>query len=84
MDNLNTHRNPFVLDLIIGAGHHYVFRAPYYPVDGPIEYVFDTIENELNSRMHRIFNLEDVGEATMEIINSIDNFVPYFHHVGFQ
>ena len=37
MDNLNTHKNPMVLNLITGEGHHYLFRAPYWSVDGPIE-----------------------------------------------
>ena len=84
MDNLSAHKHPIVLNLIHTAGHRYVFRAPYHPVDGPIEYVFDTIETEISTRMHEIFDLEDLRDATFEIINSIDNFVPYFEHVAFR
>jgi transposase len=32
-----------------GAGHRYLFRAPYWSVDGPIEYVFNTIHTHLLS-----------------------------------
>jgi len=37
MDNLNTHKHPMVLGLITGGGHRYLFRAPYWSVDGPME-----------------------------------------------
>eukprot|EP00536_Pseudo-nitzschia_multiseries_P006690 jgi/Psemu1/15854/gm1.15854_g len=48
MDNLLAHHNPLTLDAIIDAGHRFVFRAPYYPVNGSIEYVFNTIEMALS------------------------------------
>ena len=44
MDNLWSHRNQQMSAIIIGAGHRIVFCAPYYPVDGPIEYVFNTVQ----------------------------------------
>jgi hypothetical protein len=54
MDNLNIHHNPLVLHLIRQRGHRVVFRAPYRPQDGPIEYVFNTIETGLTAAMHAI------------------------------
>jgi transposase len=39
MDNLLTHRNAAIAQLIMSRGHLVIFRAPYYPVDGAIEYV---------------------------------------------
>eukprot|EP00536_Pseudo-nitzschia_multiseries_P008717 jgi/Psemu1/21206/gm1.21206_g len=48
MDNLLAHHNPLTLDAIANAEHRFVFRAPYYPVNGPIEYVFNTIEMALS------------------------------------
>ena len=45
MDNLNAHTNPTIFAMIINSGHRILFRAPYYPVDGPIEYIFNTIQN---------------------------------------
>jgi len=74
MDNLAAHKHPFVLQLILTSGHRYAFSAPYYPVDGPIEYVFDTIENGLSACMHEIFDLDGLQEATIETINSIETF----------
>ncbi|KAL7525153.1 LOW QUALITY PROTEIN: hypothetical protein ACHAXR_000880, partial [Thalassiosira sp. AJA248-18] len=46
MDNLSSHHNIQMALLIFNAGHRLVFRAPYYPIDGPIEYVFNPIQNE--------------------------------------
>ncbi len=47
MDNLNVHHHPMLLNLITSRGHQYLFRAPYWSVDGPIEYVFNTIHTHL-------------------------------------
>jgi len=44
MDNLNIHANHAVTNLNFNAGHRIVFRAPYYPVDGAIEYIFNVIQ----------------------------------------
>lgn len=41
MDNLNSHHHPAVLALILQYGHLLSFRAPYWAVDGAIEYVFN-------------------------------------------
>jgi transposase len=48
MDNLLAHHHDATLNAILNAGHRFVFRAPYWPVDGPIEYVFNTIEMALD------------------------------------
>ena len=39
MDNLNIHHSQMLLQLIEDRGHRYLFRAPYWSVDGPMEYV---------------------------------------------
>jgi hypothetical protein len=49
MDNLNTHRNPIIFHAILSRGHKVVFRAPYYAVDGAIEYVFNTLHTLVES-----------------------------------
>ena len=43
MDSLNSHTNPLITNAILNAGHRYVFRDPYWPVDGAVEYVFNAI-----------------------------------------
>ncbi len=85
MDNLAAHRNPAVHAMIVAAGHRLVFRAPYYPVDGPIEYVFNSIQNILCVlHMREIRDIEGLRIRIEEVIGSIDNFSNYFAHVGFQ
>ena len=47
-DNLTSHKNPLIAMLINNHGHHLVFRAPYNPWDGPIEYFFNYVQLELS------------------------------------
>ena len=54
MDNLNSHKNAAVVALIHGHGHGVVYRAPYYAVDGAIEYFFNTLQTMLRSDLHEI------------------------------
>ena len=84
MDNLTAHHHPFVVQLILIRGHIVVFRAPFYPVDGPIEYVFNTLQCTLTHRMHDIRNYEHLNNQLVAIIRSIDDFVEYFENVGFM
>lgn len=57
-DNLNVHRNPAVVQEILTHGHRLVFRAPYYAVDGAIEYVFNTIHIGLLSYYNKISTMK--------------------------
>ena len=83
MDNLAAHKNAAVAALIHGHGHRLVFRAPYYPMDGPIEYAFNTLQGLLRSNMHNIHDapslLNEIGNA----IGAMDDFEPYFLNCGF-
>ena len=83
-DNLSAHKHPLVLQLIVGSGHRYALRAPYYPVDGPIEYVFNVVQNYLRIRMYEIHNDEDLVRMIHEGVNSIPSFLPFFRNVGFN
>lgn len=85
MDNLAAHRNPEVHVLILGSGHRLLYRAPYYPVDGPIEYVFNTIQNLLCVLyMREIIDIETLRIRFEQVVGSMDDFSNYFAHVGFQ
>lgn len=84
MDNLNAHTSPTVWALIVGSGHRLVFRAPYYPVDGPIEYVFNTLQNILCVFMREITDMESLRVKVEDVIALFGNFWHYFEHVGFQ
>ena len=83
-DNLTAHKHPVVLQMILNAGHRFALRAPYYPVDGPIEYVFNVSAGKLIRDMHRIRNNQDLVEHMMAAINSFPDFVGFFHGVGFR
>ena len=54
MDNLNSHINGAVVGLIHLYGHGVVFRAPYWPVDGAIEFIFNTIQSLMRGRAYEL------------------------------
>ena len=83
MDNLNSHTNHAVQALIFNAGHRIVFRAPYYPVDGAIEYIFNVIECALCIRLRDIHTTAEYIDNLREIIRNLPEFSPFFRHVGF-
>ena len=83
MDNLNTHKNPMVLNLITGEGHRYLFRAPYWSVDGLIEYVFNTIHTHLLSFFTQIHDLDQLENCLIEIIGDMGGFERYFSTLVF-
>jgi hypothetical protein len=72
-----------VLNLITGEGHRYLFRAPYWSVDGPIEYVFNTIYTHLLSFFTLIHDLDQLENCLIEIIGDMVGFERYFFQVGF-
>ena len=82
MDNLNTHKNPMVLNLIPGEGHRYLFRAPYWSVNGPIEYIFNTIHTHRLSFFTQIHDLDQLENC--KIIGDMGSFERYFFRVGFH
>ena len=84
MDNLNIHHNPAISMLLHARGHNVVYRAPYCPIDGPIEYVFNTLEAALVGKMHEIQTAADVVRVIREGIRNITTFSGYFQHVGYR
>jgi hypothetical protein len=84
MDNLNSHRNVAVITLIHTYGHGVVFRAPYWAVDGSIEFVFNTIQTLLRSKLSEINNDNDLLQAIHQTIQGKVDFGPYFRKVGFN
>jgi len=84
MDNLISHHNPLTLTEILASGHRFFFRAPYWPVDGPIEYVFNTIEMALSYRMYEIRTVDDMETHLRGIIRGFPDFVNYFTNVGYR
>ena len=83
MDNLNSHRNPAVIAAIHNAGHGVVYRAPYWAVDGAIEYVFNSLLTLIRAKMYVIHTSEDLVASIYEAVQSISTFREYFINVGF-
>jgi hypothetical protein len=50
-DNLKSHFSDALINEIYLAGHSIVPRPAYYPVDGPIEYVFNQVESAKSSSL---------------------------------
>ena len=83
MDNLTSHHSAIIRQMITDAGHRIVFRAPYYPVDGPIEFVFNHVEEQLTGYQYLIENGEDLRDAVIAIVTRIQHFQEYFIHCGY-
>ena len=83
MDNLNSHKNVGVIALIHLYGHGVVYRAPYWPVDGAIEFIFNTLQTLMRSRSYLITTDNDLIAAIYECIQTIHSFSAYFENVGF-
>lgn len=84
MDNLSSHHSAAVAALIHLHGHRLAFRAPYYPIDGPIEYVFNTIQCRLRNRLAKIRSHQDLIDELGNAIFLMNDFQPYFRHCGFN
>merc|ERR1712129_491320 len=74
MDNLNSHRNPAVIALIYQYGHRVCFRAPYWAVDGPIEYVFNSLQSLIRQRLYSVTDGPSMIAAINHLVAGIDNF----------
>ena len=85
MDNLSSHHNVQMTLLIFMAGHRLVFRAPYYPIDGPIEieYVFNIIQGTLRINMASIKDGPSLVAKVIAAIGNIQTFEPYFINCGY-
>ena len=83
MDNINIHHNSMIIILITDRGHQYIFWSPYWPVDGPVEYIFNTIHTQLMMYYNKIENLVQLENVLDIIIANIRHFERYFSHIGF-
>ena len=82
MDNLLAHKHPAVIGHILMSGHRILFRAPYYAVDGPIEYFFNTLQHQLTVALPRVRTSADLQIEVDRIIRATPNFRNYFTSLG--
>jgi hypothetical protein len=59
-DNLSSHHHPIIRLAIENDQHRLIFRAPYYPVDGPIEYFFNHLQQQLTLELYNITNHQEL------------------------
>ena len=83
MDNLSSHHNVQMSLLVFNAGHRLVFRAPSYHIDGPIEYIFNTIQGSLSINMANIADGPSLVDEVIASIGKIQTFEPYFINCGY-
>lgn len=91
MDNLTAHRNMLVSQLIHAAGHRIVLRAPYHPFDGPIEFVFNTLQQSLTLALYRSEDDQNpngtqhnLRAEVRAIVRRMFDFSEYFVKCGFR
>ena len=63
LDNLNVHHDQLIQQMITGAGHRWVYRAPYWPKDGPIEYFYNSLESNLRTNA---FECDTIAEMEQQ------------------
>jgi|APIni6443716594_1056825.scaffolds.fasta_scaffold1969513_1 hypothetical protein len=77
-------RNVLIQQVIRNAGHRVLYRAPYYAVDGPIEYIFNTIQQALTLALYRITDENGLCQEIYAIVAGIMSFASYFEHCGYR
>ena len=82
-DNLRSHLNNRIVNTIHASGHTYTQRAPYRPCDGPIEFFFNMLQQELTNRMYQINTEADLRREVRNIAQSLGPFDALFQHCGY-
>ncbi len=82
-DNLTSHHSPVVVNSVYAAGHRIVPRPPYRPCDGPIEYVFNQLEQRLKDKLYVIRSDVDLVHWVNIIVMNLSGFDATFVHCGY-
>ena len=82
-DNLSSHLNARIGNLISAAGHRYIARPSYRPQDAPIEYAFNQLQAELRNRMYQINTPADLIRECTNIVQGMGNFDLLFQRCGY-
>ena len=82
-DNLSAHKSAVVFNTVTFAGHRVLLRPPYHPVDGPIGYVFNQLQNQLTLRAGEITDDLSFSNLVQNIIANLQGFDATFVHCGY-
>lgn len=84
-DNLISHRSPLIHLLVSNNRHRLIFRAPYNPWDGPIEYFFNHLQQQLTMELYNIRTPQQLQLAVNQIFQrTAGEFDNYFRHCGYN
>jgi hypothetical protein len=82
-DNLWAHLNGQVHNTVTSAGHRVLARPAYRPVDGPIEYVFNSLQGNISRRIGEIQDDVSFVRVITDIITNLTGFDAYFVNCGY-
>ena len=73
-DNLGAHTNPLLYREVKKRGHRILCRPPYYPADGPIEWIFNQLGCKLRNRSSAIKNIKNLITEIHSIFANMTGF----------
>ena len=56
----------------------------YYPIDGAIEYIFNTIQRDLEIKLPEIMNEGGLRNAVYDTVGVVVDFVEYSEMLGME
>lgn len=83
LDNLGSHKDTAVRQMVRDAGAHLLFLPPYSPDLNPIEQMFSKVKHHMRLAMGR--TVQAVQDALAQIIDTISpqECKNYFSHAGY-
>lgn len=81
-DNLTSHHSALVSQTVHAYGHAAIARAPYHPWTGAIEYIFNRINQGLQSLLYLIRTQADLIHYIRVVFANLNGFDETFAHVG--
>jgi len=82
-DNLSAHGNDMVLNVVYGASHGVIARPPYRPWLGPIEFVFNQLQNASRLGDYAVDNGAQFVQIIPRILTNIQGIDFTFIHCGY-
>ena len=83
-DNLSSHCSPIIHQTVEGEFEHIIIRRPpYKPADAPIEYIFCSLMQELQSRTFETNNLVQLIQQIQNVVANLSGFNNTFNKLGY-
>ena len=82
-DNLSSHLDGRVTNVIEQAGHRVQARPCYRPVWGPTEYAFNQLQCEMTHRINEVTDDATFSTVVNSILTNLTGFDGIFRHCGY-